>query len=184
MNFLIIITGLLMVVQHFPFGFSARAKIKSIIFKSTEINFNKEYISNFTMQISPDGSTFDCEVIFIQDIIDSYWILLSVEMMLPSTNNYRSLFKYDIDACSILGTKDMNIVALWMQNIMKYSNLPKSCPIRKGSYIWQNFKVNQNSIPAFVINGLYRIKASNYIKGSSENLDLINVTLNVEVKMK
>ncbi|XP_075162660.1 uncharacterized protein LOC142235294 [Haematobia irritans] len=184
MNFFIIYTGLLILIQHLQFGFLAKLKTKSIVFKSTEIDFNKEYIGNYTIQLSEDGSNFNSELIYIKDILDSYWIKVSVEMKTANAINYRRIFNYDVDFCNMLGSKDMqsmNIMSMWRQNIMKCSSLPKSCPIRKGSYGWRNFKVDKSSIPAFVMNGVYRVKVLHYIKNYPENLSLINITLNMEI---
>ncbi|XP_059220968.1 uncharacterized protein LOC131995823 [Stomoxys calcitrans] len=126
-------------------------------------------------------------MVFIQDIIDSYCMKLVIDFKSPKMNNFRSLFNYDVNICEILGVKGnpgLNLLSTWMQNTYKHNTMPSSCSIRQGSYGLQDFKVDKNSIPAFAMNGMYRIKVGNFIKGSTDNINLLNLTLIVEVKTK
>ncbi|XP_059220957.1 uncharacterized protein LOC131995821 [Stomoxys calcitrans] len=169
---------------------NANCKIK--VFKSVETSFNKDYISQLLVNISQDHTTFDSEVVYIKKIISSYFIKLVVDVMIPKTGDYRTLFNYEANICDILGTKGsqtINLFSIWIQNIFKYSDMPKSCPIQKvcfinGCYGWRGFKVDRNSIPPFVVNGLYRITANNTLKYKDGDIQVVSAVLMVEIKMK
>uniref|UniRef100_A0A1I8Q6S5 Uncharacterized protein n=1 Tax=Stomoxys calcitrans TaxID=35570 RepID=A0A1I8Q6S5_STOCA len=107
---------------------------KALFFKCVETGFNKDYMDQFSIDISEDHSSFNAVAIYNKDIDNSYYIKLVVDMFVSKTKIYRTLFNFEGNICDLLGnsdTKSINLFSTWMQNILKYSDMPKSCPIRK-----------------------------------------------------
>ncbi|XP_011292329.1 uncharacterized protein LOC105261774 [Musca domestica] len=130
----------------------------------------------------------DCEAVLIQNISEPLWNRFSVELKLKKTiNSYRPVFIYESNICEFLGKtarETPNLFAIWIQNVLRYSNLPKSCPILANTYSWHNFRIEKNSLPPVVLVGYYRVNFTNFLKTNNGRLTINNSTIILIIKMK
>lgn len=109
------------------------SQIRLLLFQDVAITFNKDNLSQYSIDLAEDRQGFNCEIVVIKNITQPVWDKLSIEMKGKKEENYKSIFNYEINVCDFLGvtgrTSSTNMIALWIQNILKYSNLPKSCPV-------------------------------------------------------
>ncbi|XP_058985430.1 uncharacterized protein LOC131805802 [Musca domestica] len=167
---------------------AARQKARTLLFQDVQITFNKDYLKDYRIELTKDRQGFDCEIILIKNITQPMWTKITIEMRLKKDNRYKSIFSYEFNVCDFLGftgsSSSTNMIILWIQNILKYSKLPKSCPILTGTYGWDHFKVERNSIPSFAMTGIYRINVTNYLKTNSGRLPMSDTTLRAAIRFK
>lgn len=111
---------------------------KVLLFECAETDFNPEYLSKFTIDVAADNASFNSDLIFIKNITEPIWNNLKIDMKPTNISNYRTIFNFDMNVCDSLGkqgTADKsNMISQWLQNILKYSDLPKSCPVLQVIY--------------------------------------------------
>lgn len=99
-------------------------------FLRNEVSFDPVYIQAHNFNIGPARTSLNVVLNIARNFSYDPW----VEIILNSKNRNRPLFKYDMNVCNILGkegTQFNNFVLGWINNFLKYGNLPKSCPILK-----------------------------------------------------
>ena len=94
------------------------------------------YLSEHYLVIAPNRLTVNITLNLAQDFPSDPWAEISLAARNSKGNTYRSLFQYNVNVCNILGTPDDNnqfnkFVRGWINNVWKYGNLPKQCPIKK-----------------------------------------------------
>ncbi|XP_073841512.1 uncharacterized protein [Musca autumnalis] len=181
---------LFIVLMQFNYNLAAKQKSRVLLFEEVSTTCNPEYLNKFELLLSEEKHGFDVEILLIKNITEPVWNKLSVEMKLKKENQYKKIFGYETNVCDFIGVSgrsavENNIIMTWVQNALKYSNLPKSCPVLEGSYSWRNFKVEKNSIPPFAVNGLYRVNVTNFLKMPETQITEISFcSLIVNIKMK
>ncbi|XP_061394692.1 uncharacterized protein LOC133330245 [Musca vetustissima] len=93
------------------------------------------------------------------------------------TDNFRKLIHYDVNVCSILGRADNNLITVWIQNFLKFGNLPKSCPIKKGNYSWYKLRPEKVSIPDVFPSAEYKMQIDTYFRKGKERQSVDNLTV-------
>ncbi|XP_058985431.1 uncharacterized protein LOC131805803 [Musca domestica] len=167
---------------------AARQKARTLIFEDVQLTYNKDYFKDYRLELTKDRQALNCEMILVKNVTQPVWTKLTIEMQSKKDNSYRSLFSYEFNMCDILGftgsSSSTNIFILWLQNFLKYSKLPKSCPIMTGTYGWDHFKVERNSIPPFAMTGTYRINVTKYLKTNSGPVQMSDTKLRVALRLK
>ncbi|KNC24253.1 hypothetical protein FF38_13699 [Lucilia cuprina] len=106
-----------------------------VYFVKSDLTFNPRYLQDHFIIIAPDRLTVNITLNFAVDFINDPWAEIMLGVKNRKDNNYRNLFKYDINVCTVLGksgVNQLNKFALgWINNVWKYGNLPKSCPLKK-----------------------------------------------------
>ncbi|KAH8250836.1 hypothetical protein KR038_008487, partial [Drosophila bunnanda] len=99
----------------------------------------------------------------------------------------KTLFSYDMDTCKTLRELlQASLMKVWLRNVFKYGNLADRCPIQpvrssptlisskrvwvtvsyppplQADYEVRNFQLENNSIPAYLPPGSYRLHDTNY----------------------
>ncbi|XP_020803585.1 uncharacterized protein LOC110180270 [Drosophila serrata] len=75
----------------------------------------------------------------------------------------KTLFSYDMDTCKTLRELlQASLMKVWLRNVFKYGNLADRCPIQPADYEVRNFQLENNSIPAYLPPGSYRLHDTNY----------------------
>ncbi|XP_017860812.1 PREDICTED: uncharacterized protein LOC108612441 [Drosophila arizonae] len=145
--------------------------------------FECKYVSSYEARISQDQLKMNTTLDLIQAITVDVWAKVSVGQR-EAKNGYRNIFSYNVNICSLIGKgKGMGIFQIWVQNILKYSNMPRACPIAEGHYYWRNLRPDRDSIPAFLMTGNFRIDVLFYMRDWSNDM-LTNTTVFVDIKMK
>lgn len=81
------------------------------------------------------GTKLDVILNIAENFLHDPWVLISIASRNGKTEDYRTLLAYDVNVCNVLGRDGGTFVSSWINNFMKYGNLPKSCPIMKVSYL-------------------------------------------------
>ncbi|XP_037934184.1 uncharacterized protein LOC119668672 [Teleopsis dalmanni] len=118
-------------------------------------------------------------------MIPDPWMKVAILNKIPKSKKFRGIFSYDVNMCSIFNKSPIgfNLMYFWINNLLKYSDMPKECPIKKGKYSWKNLQPEKESIPGFVVSGIYRIDSITYFR--KEKIEYIaNTTMLVDIKMK
>ncbi|XP_073844082.1 uncharacterized protein [Musca autumnalis] len=182
----VIIVSILLLQQLNSNG-AVKIKSKIALFENATKYRNPDYFSRYVIKFSEDRQSMDVEAVLIRNITEPIWNRFSVEYKMKKDTNYRLMFNYETNVCEFLGktTKEStNIFAIWIQNILKYSNLPNSCPILAKIYSWKNFRIERNSIPPVLMNGYYRANITNFLKTYHGKLVINNSTMVALIKMK
>uniref|UniRef100_A0A1I8P853 Uncharacterized protein n=1 Tax=Stomoxys calcitrans TaxID=35570 RepID=A0A1I8P853_STOCA len=103
---------------------------KVMYFTSTKVEFNRIYISEHSLDIV-GNTTLDIILNLAQNYKYDPWSKTVIAMKNRKTNEYRTLLDYDVNICSLLGKGSATYISMWIQNFLKYGNLPKTCPIMK-----------------------------------------------------
>ncbi|XP_032586969.1 uncharacterized protein LOC6583533 [Drosophila mojavensis] len=160
-----------------------RRAFNSLHFRRVFTTFECKYVSSYEARISQDQLKMNTTLDLIQAITVDVWAKVSVGQR-EAKNGYRNIFSYNVNICSLIGKgKGMGIFQIWVQNILKYSNMPRACPIAEGHYYWRNLRPDRDSIPAFLMTGNFRIDVLFYMRDWSNDM-LTNTTVFVDIKMK
>ncbi|XP_061391573.1 uncharacterized protein LOC133326981, partial [Musca vetustissima] len=119
-------------LNNLQWNIAAKVKTKVVLFHNATTFHNPDYFNRYDVSFSEDHQSMDCDSMLIRNITEPLWDKFSVEMKLKKDNNYRVLVTYIFNVCDILGKsfkESTNLFGLWAQNMLKYGNLPKSCPI-------------------------------------------------------
>ncbi|XP_005175547.1 uncharacterized protein LOC101898113 [Musca domestica] len=160
---------------------------KSIFFLQTETSFNRDYASNYSLTIANQNSSVNLDLVVSRRISDPVWNLLTMHMTFAKENAWSKIMSFDLNFCELLQqskTPGFQLLGVWMNNVRKYGELPRECPIREGHYTWRNFKIDKNSIPNFVAKGYYRLGVLMYIRRNDQREMLMNSTVDLMVKNK
>lgn len=103
---------------------------KILLYTSSKVTFNTEYLEDHSLTIGPNNQTLDIILNIAQDLNSDPWVEITIKSLKNSA--YRTIFQYDINICHIFGKQGaVNFVSAWMNNFWKYGDLPKSCPVKK-----------------------------------------------------
>jgi len=54
-------------------------------------------------------------------------------------DSYRDVFTYNVNLCKVMGRgKGNSLINFWLNNIMRQSNMPRSCPLKEVPYSFQS----------------------------------------------
>ncbi|XP_054085008.1 uncharacterized protein LOC105210603 [Zeugodacus cucurbitae] len=157
----------------------------TLFFRSIEKNFNPIYIDSFISNITIDRKTINVSLNQIRDVPVDFWMKVAILYKQQSSKTYRSMVSFNINVCDMLRSElnHQSLVHLWFANLLKYSNMPRTCPWKAGSYHWHNLRPEPDSIPKFISTGLYRVDAKFYLKASKNDL-YTNMTIIFETHRK
>ncbi|XP_046807376.1 uncharacterized protein LOC124420001 [Lucilia cuprina] len=157
-----------------------------VYFVKSDLTFNPRYLQDHFIIIAPDRLTVNITLNFAVDFINDPWAEIMLGVKNRKDNNYRNLFKYDINVCTVLGksgVNQLNKFALgWINNVWKYGNLPKSCPLKKDNYSFINLRPEKINIPNFIPLGRYRAVVYTYFREGVSKDYIANCTVYVDIK--
>ncbi|XP_030244788.1 uncharacterized protein LOC108650331 [Drosophila navojoa] len=160
-----------------------RRAFNSLHFRRVLTTFECKYASGYEARISQDQLKINITLDLIQAITVDVWAKVSVGQR-EAKNSYRNIFSYNMNICSLIGKgKGISIFQIWVQNVFRYTNMPRACPIAEGNYYWRNLRPDRDSIPAFLVTGHFRIDVLFYMRDWSNDM-LTNTTVFVDIKMK
>ncbi|XP_023305386.2 uncharacterized protein LOC111687192 isoform X2 [Lucilia cuprina] len=158
---------------------------KVVYYISTKVDFNPEYLQDHYFTIAADRQTADIVLNIAKTFVYDPWAGITITFQNLKTKLSRVLFQYDINVCAILGKQGSQLnsfVSGWINNFWKYGDLPRSCPIKKGNYTWNNLRAEKLNIPNFISNGHYLININTYFRYGGSIDSIANLTIVVELK--
>ncbi|XP_065362134.1 uncharacterized protein LOC135955704 [Calliphora vicina] len=163
----------------------AKKAPKVVYYISSKVDFNPQYLQDHHLTIASNRQTANIVLNVAKNFVNDPWAGIVVTFQNLKTNANRVLFRYDINVCSILGKQGSqinNFVSGWVNNFLKFGDLPRSCPVKKGNYSWNNLRADKLSIPNFITNGHYLINIDTYFRYGGSKDSIANLTVLVELK--
>ncbi|KAH8286394.1 hypothetical protein KR054_008416 [Drosophila jambulina] len=154
-----------------------------LLFRKITTGFNSKYISLYEVGISEDHYTINFTLNFARDITADVWLRATIAQR-ESKESYRDIFTYNVNLCQIMGRgRGSSLINYWLDNILRQSNMPRSCPLKEGNYYMSNIRSEKETIPRFIRSGSFRIDSNVYVR-DWRNDNLTNTVFYVEIKMK
>ncbi|XP_073841514.1 uncharacterized protein [Musca autumnalis] len=166
---------------------SLQQKKKYVLFLTTDVDYHREFISNYTLYIGKQNSTLNFDLVVVKQVKEPVWNMLRIDMKVTKDASWNRVMGFDVNFCELLQqTKAPGyyLLNIWLNNILKYGTLPRECPVSEGHYLWRDFKLDKNSLPPFIAKGLYRISVLMYRKLDAKKDMLMNSTIDIIIKSK
>lgn len=97
-------------------------------------------------------------------------------------NEYQHLLNASMNVCNIMSrVKSHPILRIILKELLKSSNIPTSCPIKKGVYYMKDFSLNEDLLPPFLPLGHFKSygRVSRLIDG--DEVTLMKITINTDI---
>ncbi|KAH8270286.1 hypothetical protein KR018_006490, partial [Drosophila ironensis] len=159
--------------------------LNSLLFRKIVTAYNSKYISAYEAEVSNDHTTINFTLSFARNITADLWLRASIgQQVLKKENVYRDVFTYNVNLCQVMGRgKGNSLINFWLDNILRQSNMPRSCPIGEGSYYMRNIRSDKETIPRFIRSGNFRIDSNVYVREWRGD-NLTNTVFYIDIKMK
>ncbi|XP_052848260.1 uncharacterized protein LOC128259748 [Drosophila gunungcola] len=156
-----------------------------LLFRRIVTGYNSKYISLYEAAVSRDCTTINFTLNIARDITADVWLRVTMgQRVSKSGNAYRDVFTYKVNMCQVLGRgKGHSLIHLWMDNVLRQSNFPRSCPLKEGNYYMRNIRSEKDTVPRFIRSGSFRIDSSVYVR-DWHNVNLTDTVFYVDIKMK
>ncbi|XP_065362131.1 uncharacterized protein LOC135955702 [Calliphora vicina] len=179
LHFLVILILLLT-----PLNAASKKKTRPLYFLSVKYDMNPKLQNNFEISINADNTSIN--ILFdLREDLDNIWGSTNILIWLKNLKAYKQIITYDVNVCYHLQRGKMektNIFNVWMQNILKFSNITKSCPVVKNIYYVSNLKPDKDSIPPFTPAGRCRLLTSMYTNRSGFKEAIGSAEIDIELK--
>lgn len=133
---------------------------RSITMTVGETRYNREYFDNITYNIVK-GRVF-VEMILKKPLLKGWQARLDFQMRASSSKSYQSIFSTTVDVCNIVNAYKNNLFKKWYNNLLKYGNFLRQCPLTSGQYYIRNWQFDNSLVPPFLTSGSYRLEAYNF----------------------
>lgn len=101
---------------------------KTMYALSIEAYFNKNYLKEYSARINPGNASLDITIEIQRNCSRDPWIRFIFNQKIAGIKKPRKLFQYDANACVVLSKGQNKFLNGWVQNFLRYGNLPKRCP--------------------------------------------------------
>lgn len=144
--------------------------------------YNPSYFKNISLNLLRSG--MNLEMNLTSPLHVGMRMNMTFLVRRHKTAFYRRFYQYNLDVCTMVGSRKNNIFKRWFFKFFTFGNFQTQCPVPPGHYYIRNFNVNQLEIPSFLYSGFYRILFK--ITQSKENGRRIDFVLecagDVEIK--
>ncbi|EDW79694.2 uncharacterized protein Dwil_GK17882 [Drosophila willistoni] len=175
---LILLLNYLQFLQAAHNPFTLRSKFTNI-----SVEFGSDFLSGMRAWLTPQGS-LNVDMHVNRTLTAGLRTSMTVQYKIGGPNQYQTLFNYDLDTCKTLEELlKTSLMRVWFRNILKYGHLTDKCPIKAGFYDVRNFQLENNSIPAYLRPGEYRVNDINYYgKPKVKNRQRLVASLTLDAK--
>ncbi|XP_055856215.1 uncharacterized protein LOC129919380 [Episyrphus balteatus] len=159
---------------------------KEVKFLSVSVNPNTKFLEFCDASITPDsnGHSLDLKTRLLAPIQKDIHVRLDFFMKSKQDSEYKEFFAYDFDVCKLMDDfMSQTLARLWMENMVKYTNIPFKCPVAEGEYYIKKLVIDEKSLPMVAVSGIYMVKILTYVKEATPENTLASTTLEVEVKV-
>ncbi|XP_017084261.1 uncharacterized protein LOC108116754 [Drosophila eugracilis] len=156
-----------------------------LLFRKIDTDFNRKYISLYGAAISQDHTTINFTLNFSRNITADVWLRATIgQRVSKKGDTFRDVFTYNVNLCQVMGrAKGNSLINFWLNNILRQSNMPRSCPLMEGNYYMCNIRSEKETIPRFIRSGSFRIDSNVYVRDWN-NVNLTDTIFYVDIKMK
>ncbi|CAD7005379.1 unnamed protein product [Ceratitis capitata] len=107
-----------------------RKRFKALLFRRFELYSNPKYVDDFYGNISADRTALNVSMTQITSVPVDYWLGVGISFRQRAAKKYRSIVSFNVNVCNLLRNElnQQSLIHIWMNNLLKYSNMPRSCP--------------------------------------------------------
>ncbi|CAO1362476.1 unnamed protein product [Diamesa tonsa] len=131
-----------------------------LTFDSSDLEFDDTVVKMDLVMKKKDGkSVINFNADLLEEIKDN--IHVHLEIYEKEKGHYHSITNNSISLCRALDkTTSIPLVKILLAEILKYSNFPTACPMKKNKYYLKDFVLNEDLVPPFVLppEGDYKTK--------------------------
>ncbi|XP_002135274.3 uncharacterized protein [Drosophila pseudoobscura] len=128
-------------------------KIKMI--DSVCSDFNRSYLSNVSLVVRNSRVYFD--TFLLRGLDTGVTMDLEFRIGVPKSREYKRIFQYSLDMCSILALKKSSMFKRWFSTFFEAGNFPRYCPVHPNHYYLKDYNYNTLFIPTFLYAGQYKV---------------------------
>lgn len=125
-----------------------------------ESRYNRDYFDNFTFNIVKSKAFV--EINLKKPLLKGWLVRLEFQKRASNSKSFQSIFSTTLDVCNIVNLKKNNLFKKWYNNLNKYGNFLRHCPLGTGHYYIRDWQFGNTLVPPFLPDGSYRIEAYNY----------------------
>ncbi|XP_017042212.1 uncharacterized protein LOC108088771 [Drosophila ficusphila] len=164
---------------------SGLKSLNYLLFRRIDTNCNSKYVSRYEAAISPDFTAVNFTLNFRRNITADVWLRAIIGQRVAKTgDSFRDVFTYNVNLCHVMGrVKGNGLINYWLNNILRESNMPRNCPIKRGNYHLRNVRSEMEGVPRFIRSGSIRVASAVYVRDWS-NVNLTGTVLYLEIKMQ
>lgn len=109
-------------------------------------------------------------------------IILHISHYERLNDEYQHLLNASMNICNLMSrVKAHPIMRIIMKELLKASNIPTSCPVKKGIYYMKDFSLNEDLLPPFLPTGHFMCRARLARLIDSDEVTLLKVTVNTDI---
>ena len=98
-------------------------------------------------------------------------------------NEYQHLLNASINSCNVMSRlKSHPLLRIILKELLKASNIPTSCPIKKGIYYMKDFSLNEDLLPPFLPMGHFMCRARMTRLVDGNEITMLKVTVNTDIE--
>jgi len=126
--------------QHTVFFNDPPQSLNFLLFRKTVTGYNSKYVSLYEAAISEDRTTINFTLNLARNITADIWLRATMgQRVSKGEDSYRDVFTYNVNLCKVMGRgKGNSLINFWLNNIMRQSNMPRSCPLKEVPYSFQS----------------------------------------------
>ncbi|BFF96834.1 uncharacterized protein DMAD_05382 [Drosophila madeirensis] len=128
-------------------------KIKMI--DSVCSDFNRSYLSNVSLVVKNSRVYFD--TFLLRTLDKGITMDLGFFISLQKSREYKRIFQYSLDMCSILALKKSSMFKRWFSTLFEAGNFPRYCPVQPSQYYLKDYNYNTLFLPTFLYAGQYKV---------------------------
>lgn len=91
------------------------------------------------------------------DLYQGFLLQLHIAHYEKEKGEYQLLMNSTLEVCTLLSkTKTHPLIRMIMRELLKSSNFPTACPVKKGRYYMKDFILNESLLPPIVPEGSFK----------------------------
>ncbi|CAO1424382.1 unnamed protein product [Diamesa serratosioi] len=153
-----------------------------LTFEHSDLEFDGELIDmGLTITKKNEKSVINFQSELFDNMEDN--IVMHVAHYEKEKGEYQLLLNSTLEVCTLLSkTKTHPIIRLIMRELLKSSNFPTACPVKKGRYYMKDFILNESLMPPFLPEGIFKcyIQLNRVVDG--EELMLAKTTIYTHIE--
>ncbi|KAL5290826.1 hypothetical protein ACFFRR_010298 [Megaselia abdita] len=121
-----------------------------VILSRVEYKGNKDFVDlKMEIQNNTGDTALNAHINVLNSIDD---IILKFEVLMEATEgNFTSVLKRNVHFCKFLKSHSIDpVLRIIYEDIIKYGNLMKTCPIKKGIFYLHDYRIDEEMLPSYV----------------------------------
>ncbi|KAG5667287.1 hypothetical protein PVAND_015273 [Polypedilum vanderplanki] len=154
-----------------------------INFEHRDLEFDENIMNvEIAMKRRDDRTVVNMRGELFEDINDPIYLHVS-HFEKDSDGEYKHLVNASINACNMLSrTKAHPILKIILKELLRASNIPTACPVKKGLYYMKDFTINEDILPPFLpIGNFMSVVRVTRLIDDDEEMNLYQMKLFIDI---